>query len=323
MSLPGFSAVSSLYVSARYYCSVAAVGPISDTVASLEFRLAPFALGRVAPFALGGRRSAGILPLDPINCEGCNDYMVEGCSGYSSCGAKGGTCCDDEMPGCCDPGKECCGTECIGFPEICCYGNVVSNPQTDANNCGNCGTQCDEGSTCCDGVCTDVTSDPNHCWQCMYGCPPGDLCCNSFCTKSDNNNCGTCGRQVGPGQSCVNGQVQCTDVSRKACGQDCVDKLAPCCGGLQGYDPSTKKCCGNKTVCDKSDSCCGDKCSCPSGKTCCWDKIQNRFHCVDLRFDNLNCGACGNVCPNGRWDLGCLFLGKCFTGPIRTKAVFP
>ena len=78
--------------------------------------------------------------------------------------------------------------------------------QSDSNNCGACGNQCnlDNATSYCDsGICVidqcapgfadcdgnpengcevDLSSDSNHCGGCNQACDPGQFCQNSFCT---------------------------------------------------------------------------------------------------------------------------------------------
>jgi outer membrane protein assembly factor BamB len=70
------------------------------------------------------------------------------------------------------------------------------NTQTDASNCGACGTACGlygacsggactlacpTGLTACGAVCVDLTSTQLHCGSCSNACPSGQLCAASAC----------------------------------------------------------------------------------------------------------------------------------------------
>jgi Stigma-specific protein, Stig1 len=91
--------------------------------------------------------------------------------------------------------------------------------------CGSCGAYvcCSAGTTCCNGICTDLYSDFNNCGACGYVCPTNNVCANGTCVPlrcvpgaipcggvcvlptSDPNNCGGCGVQCGPVEACING----------------------------------------------------------------------------------------------------------------------
>jgi hypothetical protein len=54
-----------------------------------------------------------------------------------------------------------------------------------------CSPPCSNG-TCCDGVCTDTSIDPSNCGSCGHQCLPGDSCVGSVCNcASPNTLCGT------------------------------------------------------------------------------------------------------------------------------------
>ena len=54
--------------------------------------------------------------------------------------------------------------------------------QTDAANCGRCGTACASGSVCCAGRCIDVNKDPANCGACGHACTGLlQMCCQGVC----------------------------------------------------------------------------------------------------------------------------------------------
>lgn len=146
----------------------------------------------------------------------------------------------------------------------------------DNNNCGACGTQCINRSTCQAGRClcpnngmacrssngcTDVSRDSQNCGYCGIVCPAGTTCQNSKCVcpaghglcsggcrplNYDNKNCGACGVDCGPGSTCDNG-----------------------------------------------------KCSCGAGLTKCPGGA-----CRNLQDDPKNCGTCGKSCISGMCSAG-------------------
>ena len=79
---------------------------------------------------------------------------------------------------------------------------ACANFQTDSENCGKCGTLCALGQACVKGVCG-------------ADCPAGNSVCNAgdggsragkcVNTKTDNTNCGVCGRVCKQGEICFGG----------------------------------------------------------------------------------------------------------------------
>ncbi|KAI7835304.1 hypothetical protein COHA_010793, partial [Chlorella ohadii] len=54
--------------------------------------------------------------------------------------------------------------------------------QSDAQNCGACGTACEDGLSCCSGTCKDLQSDASNCGTCGTVCPEGQQCVDGECT---------------------------------------------------------------------------------------------------------------------------------------------
>jgi hypothetical protein len=229
------------------------------------------------------------------------------------------------------------GGTCSGF----CAGKCTDT-NTDAKNCGSCGTVCMQGMRCSAGKCVFST--------CMAAtdCDDGISCTLDTCTAG-----GYCFHQVGPdtgatmcpsGQFCVLGKG-C--IKGKACGSDadCVD-MDPCtvnehceaataictyeildkdhdghppivCGGDDCDDSDPDRFPGHPEICDGKDNGCTGMidvgATCPSMFEACMNgscqcKPENTCggtSCLDR--DNKNCGTCGNVCGTGS---SCM-LGKC------------
>jgi len=202
--------------------------------------------------------------------------------------------------------------------------------QTGGNGSGNDGvTQvtttapaCSAGTTVCGGGCVNLTSDNQNCGTCGRDCGKGLYCCNGECCllilcREHETKCGA------SNMSCTD--LQTDTFSCGACGVKCSFEppLETCCNGtcrnLQ-MDSSSCGTCGHK--CSSGQVCCAGNCmdpavnscqcepSCPAGQTCC-----NRT-CVDLMTDDENCGMCGNACDNPMYAREFCRTGMCvhFTG---------
>jgi hypothetical protein len=80
--------------------------------------------------------------------------------------------------------------------EVQCSG-TCKNLQTDAANCGACGTKCGAGEICTNGSC---------------GCTSNQSSCNGSCKNlsTDRNNCGACGHVCANNEGCLGGACQCS-----------------------------------------------------------------------------------------------------------------
>ena len=195
---------------------------------------------------------------DAKNCGSCGHVCgtCETCVGGQcvavDCGA-GKVCCQDQCislcPGGIQPDPSTCqcpdcdgksnGSSCSGG--TCCNQQCV-NIQSDAANCGGCGTTCTGGKLCIDGVCqclsgetdcngqcVDLSTDVNNCGQCGTACNPGDQCCDGTCKANcgcpqDRVECnGVCCQA---NQICESGQCISPGDCNPACGPDEI-----CCTG--------------------------------------------------------------------------------------------
>lgn len=166
-------------------------------------------------------------------------------------------------------------------------GKACVNTQTDAQNCGGCGTRCGNGVACAGGVCqTPGTTCPGAQVRCAGGCVD---------TQSNKAHCGACGHQCAANENCRQGA--CTDSpcasNEKDCGGGrCIPggKFA-CCGqsdcGPAGY-PNDLVCTNNVCTCKEA------------GKGFCYPNPSTG-------------GACHVCCPGGVGDAGCPFDFVCHT----------
>ena len=115
-------------------------------------------------------------------------------------------------------------------------------------------------------------------------CATGQKACGGQCktVATDQENCGACGNVCAAGQTCQNGQCQCSS-GLLACNGTCVSSTATHCGGCN-------------TTCASGQVCSQNSCqtSCGAGETQCSDGA-----CVSTTGgDALHCGGC-NACPAG------------------------
>jgi hypothetical protein len=136
--------------------------------------------------------------------------------------------------------------------------------------------------------------------------------CNNMCTdlKTDNANCGVCGKACPSAAMCTAGQCKCpaTDGgSAVICGDQCVDTKT---------DPNNCGQCGLKCGAEGGALTGGGTWTCTNGAcniSCGMPKMPCvPFGCFDLQVDNTNCGSCGNDCGGNL----CLAGNCCNTGEI-------
>jgi hypothetical protein len=248
---------------------------------------------------------------DPRNCGRCeksclgSEYCSKGLC-VTAC-AQGETKCGQscvnlgtDRANCGVCGKACAGAEeCMnGFckctsPNKVCDGTCQSLTN-NRSNCGACGTRCVNQLVCktrecgCSGSKQVCPNMPTVCVSNLNDCCPGDsVWCNDHCVnlKTDNNNCGSCGKNCSSTQRCSGGTCGCPSTAPRACPGNLCLPAGQCCLN------ETK--CGDKCIAKTADSCC------PSDPNPCGD---------DTKMCNAsNRCVCVVSCPGG----ACVRAGQC------------
>ncbi len=154
-------------------------------------------------------------------------------------------------------------------------------------------------------------------------CTTGQKACGGQCktVATDQENCGACGNVCGAGQTCQNGQCQCSS-GLLACNGMCVSSTATHCGGCSMTCSSGQVCSQNscQTTCGAGETQCSDGAcvptaggdalhcggcnACPAGAACnagvCACAVAGQMMCgsacVDTMTSAANCGGCGRAC---------------------------
>jgi hypothetical protein len=234
----------------------------------------------------------------------------------------------DNPPTPCDPGQMRCGEVCVDL-------------QTNATNCGACGTACTGTQVCrmgscqtpmmcmgtqtlCGTTCVDTSTDGMNCGSCGNICPAGQMCmggscaapscptgqtsCSGMCvnTMTDAANCGSCGTTCSSGQTCTAGAcvatMMCT-MGQTSCGGVCVDTQT---------DANNCGACG--TTCAAGQACTAGMCRTPM--MCTAPQILCGSTCINVMTDVMNCGSCGRACASGQTCTAgaCVGVTMCPTG---------
>ncbi len=232
----------------------------------------------------------------------CGSLCVDTKSAHDNCGVCGKICGAAEA---CVAGG--CSTSCPAGQAVC-AGQCVT-VATDNANCGSCGKACTAGAVCSNSAC--ATSCAASLTTCGGGDAGGDAgaayCAN---TKTDNDNCGTCGKSCGPGESCkasvctitcATGQTACAagDAAPSYCATLPTDNEN--CGTC-GMKCAAGQVCSNNvcaTTCALNLATCGGDAGGDAGTT----------YCANTQTDNQNCGVCGTTCASGQ---------SCIAGACKT-----
>ena len=110
-----------------------------------------------------------------------------------------------------------------------------------------------------------------------------------FFYLTDPDNCGGCGIQCGPYETCVDGvcEPDCPE-GLTLCGEECVDTEVDLrhCGGCDNA-------CGENQICDTG-AC--YTCRPPDQTACTLPGLPFQAECTSIHKDPFNCGACGVRC---------------------------
>ncbi len=248
---------------------------------------------------------------DPVNCGGCGMQCPNGANcanGVCGCAAGltqcGAACTDTQTDNAncgacglaCGMGTTCTAGACVpgcgtGELTLCTgpgpRGMMVStcvNLETDARNCGACGTACPIGAPCNNGTCGCLKGET----QCAGGFRGTGLCVD---LTSNTNNCGACGMQ------CAASSPVC---AQSTCVVQCVAPTTECAGGVGGGGGGGSSCVNlqtNKNNCGFCNESCGGNLTCSGGACVCAAPYVNcSGTCTNLASDGNNCGACGTTC---------------------------
>jgi hypothetical protein len=205
---------------------------------------------------------------------------------------------------------DCCPTT---LPRLC--GNTCTDPQSDPNNCGACGTVCASG-VCTNGACTPVTGCiPGQQQSCDTGVP--GICAAGMQTCQPDGTWGTCVQNQQPQPETCNGlDDDCdgvVDNGSNLCPTGFICQSGACVA-VNGCTPGATQSCysgppGTAGVgaCQYGMQTCqqdGTWGACqgevtPQPETCnnidddCNGIVDDGF---DLLHDVNNCGSCGHVC---------------------------
>ncbi len=133
------------------------------------------------------------------SCTGNTSYLADTCDGAGTCSDGGSQACIGYA---CNPATGLCRTTC-SQPSDCQtgYSCIGGTCRKDAGQACTSGAECATGA-CCSNVCRDLTSDADNCGACGTVCQQvngTNACVGSVCTPNCNTGYGTCDGNVNNG----------------------------------------------------------------------------------------------------------------------------
>ena len=181
--------------------------------------------------------------------------------------------------GACQPGQTECGAGCVDL-------------QSDRDNCGSCGNDCETGESCQLGDCVEACApacDPiveqcvgGEC-QCREGLDP----CGGACVdrQTDPQHCGSCNMDCGA-EVCQDGD----------CVSECGEELVDCDGACVDLDRDPLHCGGCAMACGGDELCIEGECYGYAPIDCDTDLDCNGGLCCELDESEKIC-LYGDQCP--------------------------
>ena len=211
--------------------------------------------------APAGNVPAGSVPAGTASCAtgqtSCSGDCVNTLSDHDNCGSCGNAC---------SAGQVCQNSQCTstGGSVQCstgqtpCSGSCVDT-RTAFYNCGACGHSCSSGQICTSGSCTEVSASAVGSNTAF--CLVGQTTCSGTCvdTKSDKNNCGSCGKKCSSGQVCTSGSCTAVSVGGSNTGF-CLVGQTTCSGACVDTRTDTANCGACAKKCQSGESCSQGKC---------------------------------------------------------------
>jgi hypothetical protein len=178
----------------------------------------------------------------------------------------------------CASGGVPCGGACCVAGQVC-IGGVCLECPNGQQPCGT--TCCQAGETCANGQCRPAVT-----------CPSGQTDCGGVCVdlRSDEANCGACGRACGPEEECVGGGTCSCRFPHVECGNACCPLGQVCLNGT---------CTAGQGNCPAGADTCAAQAPCNGGNSCfCTQRLEGGTRCVDLTKAVPGCATCTT-------DFGC------------------
>ncbi len=175
---------------------------------------------------MAGRCQARVCTPNAVECASATERRV--------CSTDGSAWTNTTCPAAANAVGRCASATCTiscGANFADCNGSVVDGCEVDTRasnaHCGGCGNACAPGTTCvnggcacnegttnCAGICSDLRTNPSHCGACGNVCPSGTTCSAGVCIG------GTCGALTNCGGTCVDTRTSLAHCG--GCGLSCA-----------------------------------------------------------------------------------------------------